>query len=509
MKNKKTNYLKMLTSRFSGPRSALLLRVSSSRQTNASKQDEAPSGLSLNMRAISDSGMFDKDYYLKKYKDVRIAGVDPLQHFTDYGGREYRNPSEYFDSAFYAYKNDLYKNKNTHLLLDYIEKNKNNILDKEKYSMSEAKKHQSQIEKEIVTAASKFSNAIVVESMSWQGSLQQRPHHIARLLSERGVMVVYLDCSAALVEKVGENIYVVNNQKFLKKFSKAKVAKKYFWLFSTTPVKNTKLNKLKLDGYEVIYDYIDDFDEAISLDISIQLESYKNLESINPLILIASADRLHSQLEKRFPKRKILLCQNAVDQTHFDYGQAEREDETPADMINVVSAGKPIVGYYGAIAPWLDYAMLNKLTKKRQDLEFVFIGIDYNGGLKHLELRENVRFLGAKDYHNLAKYSHLFDCAIIPFKKGDIAKSTSPVKLFEYMAMALPTVCTRDLYECRGYDYVYMSKTDADFEKNIDIAIREKKNEAARKKLIEQASENTWAARVDTIVNELKAQKKE
>ena len=92
---------------------------------------------------------------------------------------------------------------------------------------------------------------------------------------------------------------------------------------------------------------------------------------------------------------------------------------------------------------------------------------------------------------------------MIPFKKGEIAKATSPVKLFEYMAAGLPTVCTRDLKECDGYKYVYMSNSDEEFEKNIAKAISDHKDEKKRLVLLSQAKKNTWAERVRVILEAL------
>ncbi len=47
------------------------------------------------------AGFFDDKYYLDKNPDVSAAGVDPLEHFCNYGWREGRNPSENFDVKFY------------------------------------------------------------------------------------------------------------------------------------------------------------------------------------------------------------------------------------------------------------------------------------------------------------------------------------------------------------------------------------------------------------------------
>ncbi|MGB1560683.1 MAG: glycosyltransferase [Sinimarinibacterium flocculans] len=53
------------------------------------------------LRCIRESGLFDRDYYLDRYPDVRQSGVDPVRHYLRHGAGEGRNPSARFDSAAY------------------------------------------------------------------------------------------------------------------------------------------------------------------------------------------------------------------------------------------------------------------------------------------------------------------------------------------------------------------------------------------------------------------------
>ncbi|MCB8879779.1 hypothetical protein ACELLULO517_06000 [Acidisoma cellulosilytica] len=51
---------------------------------------------------IEASGLFDVDFYLASYPDVRGDGQDPLTHFLDFGWREGRRPNAYFDPTWYC-----------------------------------------------------------------------------------------------------------------------------------------------------------------------------------------------------------------------------------------------------------------------------------------------------------------------------------------------------------------------------------------------------------------------
>ena len=66
---------------------------------------------------------------------------------------------------------------------------------------------------------------------------------------------------------------------------------------------------------------------------------------------------------------------------------------------------------------------------------------------------------------------------IIPFKINNITEATSPVKIFEYMALNKPIVIT-DLKECRNYKSVFLSKSYDEFLDNLDLALKKKNDKS-------------------------------
>lgn len=360
------------------------------------------------------------------------------------------------------------------------------------------------ISKKIIELAKDYNKVIVLNSVPWDLKLKQRPHHLADEFSKLGFFVVYLeyDNTLASFRKVRENLVTVNSEKFLYKLPEV-VEKCYFLSPNNMPTKYTTLKAMVDAGYKFIYDYLDEFHEDISGDLSIQMEVWDKLKNLKPALCLATAQRLYDDLKKHLGgKQKVVMARNAVDVLHFDF-EKNKDLAMPGDMREIVKMKKPVVGFYGALAPWIDFDMLNDLAARRPEWEFVYLGVDYNNAAAGLKTGKNVHNLGAKNYESLPKYAKYFDCAVIPFRQGEIAKATSPVKLFEYMAAGLPTVCTRDLDECKGYEYVYMSKNDAEFEKNIELAIQDHKDIEKRKVLLLQAEENTWAKRAQVISENL------
>ena len=352
----------------------------------------------------------------------------------------------------------------------------------------------------IADLAAGYQKIIVLNSVPYDLKLKQRPHHLAEEFSKIGYFVVYLEYDNVLesFRLIKKNLITVNSEKYLDKLPEV-CENCYFLSPNNMPTKYSVLKKEKDLGYKIIYDYLDEFHEDISGDLSIQMEVWDKLKELEPALCMATAGRLYDELEKHLGKKqKIVMARNAVNVKHFDF-ERNAGLSVPMDMKSVVEKKKPIIGFYGALAPWIDFEMLNKLADKHKEWEFVYLGVDYNGAAVDLEEKENVHNLGAKNYESLPRYANCFDVAMIPFKRGEIAKATSPVKLFEYMAAGLPTVCTRDLQECKGYEFVYMSKDDREFEKNVRVAIKDHEDLKKRKKLLTQAEENTWAKRVQVI----------
>lgn len=50
---------------------------------------------------IAQSALFDKEWYLERYPDVRAAGVDPLAHYLSHGANDGRDPSAAFSTSGY------------------------------------------------------------------------------------------------------------------------------------------------------------------------------------------------------------------------------------------------------------------------------------------------------------------------------------------------------------------------------------------------------------------------
>ena len=132
----------------------------------------------------------------------------------------------------------------------------------------------------------------------------------------------------------------------------------------------------------------------------------------------------------------------------------------------------------------------------------MLIGIKYDETLDKSDILklDNVHYLGKVAYDELPAYSSFFDVSIIPFIINDITLSTSPVKVFEYMASEKPIVTT-DLPECRKYKSILTSKDHQEFINNLDKAIKLIEDEKYMDTLRDDALNNTWESKCNEMIS--------
>ena len=103
------------------------------------------------------------------------------------------------------------------------------------------------------------------------------------------------------------------------------------------------------------------------------------------------------------------------------------------------------------------------------------------------------------DYKVLPSYARYFDVAIIPFSPGQIAKTTSPLKLFEYFALKKPVVVTSEMVECVAFQEVYSANTAFLFAEKIKEAYSQGKSVEYTNRLYKLALENSWEKRASAL----------
>jgi len=163
---------------------------------------------------------------------------------------------------------------------------------------------------------------------------------------------------------------------------------------------------------------------------------------------------------------------------------------------------KPIVGYVGAIERRIDYDLIKSVTAQNPHVSFVFVGPQHREHIPDWFYNtKNIHIVESIPYNEVVQMIYGFDVCMIPFKKDDISATIFPLKLFEYLGLGKPVICTdfnMDLTEFSGSEVVAYVKDSTTFSDAINQYMVEK-DLILKEKRIEVALQNTWQDRVNRI----------
>ncbi len=327
--------------------------------------------------------------------------------------------------------------------------------------------------------------------IQWNHYLFQRPHHIFREMARRGYTIFFCTPDARTdqvrsVKLIEPNLYLAQSLQWVAPLKNYPV---WIWVGWTASGAAAPF----FTHSRVIYELIDDL-QLFPFHCDLMERDHETLSKTSEVVL-ASADRLLSGIRKN--REDALLVTNGVAVDDFPNNEA---GEPPWDMQPIMAKGNPVIGYYGAISPWLDYGLIREYAKALPDLEFVFIGPDYEGASSKLPSGRNVHWLGPKNYRELSAYLACFDVATIPFRSDDVTHAVSPLKLFEYMAGGKPVVA-RELQELAKYSDVLLADTVEQWVEKINRALEFGNDPEKVKRYRAIAMENSWARKVDLVQN--------
>ena len=347
-------------------------------------------------------------------------------------------------------------------------------------------------------------------SFGYNVPLFQRPQHIARNLAKNRCLVIYevttMTDRIKTLKKHEDRLYLFNfNNILLRRILMQELEKsdrrKYVQLYST----DWKLSVADIEdyisrGFGFIYEYIDHISPELAgtKDLPRNIsEKYDYVMSHDNTYAVVTAKLLMDDVIAHRGEKNLVFSSNGVDYGFFrQFEQYEFEPE----FQRILDMKKPIVCYYGALAKWFDYELLKKIAATGK-YSVVLFGIKYDdaydtqfGGC------ENVYVLGPRDYSVLKYYARCADVLTIPFKINDITRSTSPVKIFEYMALHKPIVTT-DMNECRKYKSVLIGHSHEEFLENLDKAMALRDDAEYISLLDAEARNNDWAQKAQAIIS--------
>ena len=211
-------------------------------------------------------------------------------------------------------------------------------------------------------------------------------------------------------------------------------------------------------------------------------------------LLVVTSNWLASELGHK--ARNVTTVRNATDYAYFSV----EPDHHYRD-----SAGRKVIGYYGAVAEWFDLALVRRIARAYPQAHVVIVGGDTIGAAQQLVEESNVTLVGEVPYADLGYWLYGFDVCILPFKVIPLTLATNPVKVYEYLSAGKPVVSV-DLPELAEFGGLVAIAADGDeFVRAVGDAIAHPDRDEivdARRRF---ASQQTWAHRARSLQDSLAA----
>jgi len=308
------------------------------------------------------------------------------------------------------------------------------------------------------------------------------------------------------VKEVEPNIHVLNPlaipaygteavRKFNQKFLISQVKKAMRKLNFQNPI-NMVFNPAagllagKLGESELIYYCVDEYTAFTGAATGLR-EIEEDLFRKSDLVIV-SAEKLF-ETKQHFNKNTFVI-RHGTDWRHFRTA-LDSATKIPDEIANLP---KPIIGFHGLLADWVDFDLIKKTAEHFSQGSVVLIGkitVDAEKKIKILDGVKNIHFLGRKPYAELPAYCKGFDVALNPFEINELTLAANPLKVREYLAAGLQTVST-DIPEVHVLKDCLVGKDHQDFIEKIEFAL---KNPKPKEQISDEIKHESWEAKIDEL----------
>lgn len=189
-----------------------------------------------------------------------------------------------------------------------------------------------------------------------------------------------------------------------------------------------------------------------------------------------------------------------VDARHF--GEAcDPQLRVPHDMADLP---RPVFGYVGVVDERIDYELLARLADSTPG-SVVMVGPSTKVDPASFPRRNNLHWLGSRDYSDLPGYAKGFDVCIMPFAMNEATRFINPTKALEYMATGRPIVSTPVEDVVAQFSEVITIATDATTFANACERAAVQPDSWRIERGLELAQQNSWesiVARLEQHIEE-------
>lgn len=342
--------------------------------------------------------------------------------------------------------------------------------------------------------------AILNSAREFDEVFNQRTINYAKYLSEKKYGVIYVAWQwedDQVLEKgfqyVYENTYEIPMYPFLYSMNELhrfkEIKNKQFVCTFPTNHFAQFLPKWKEEGFDVIYDIMDEWEEFSKVGQAPWYQKAVEAKFVTEARVVAGVSKALKQ-KFAYIREDILVSGNGYHPNISKHPNIAKKEENEDRTIHF--------GYFGHLtSSWFDWNTILELAKNPKYV-FHFIG---HGApdevLKQIENQENLYYYGKVHPSELYEYVKEWHVGLIPFKPSKLAEAVDPIKIYEYLFFGLPTISS-GIPHIGEYPNVFHCESKEEMEQAIE-KITKQENLAEKTTLDAFLASNTWEKQFDKI----------
>ncbi|MBU0678812.1 MAG: hypothetical protein KJ626_11935 [Verrucomicrobia bacterium] len=225
--------------------------------------------------------------------------------------------------------------------------------------------------------------------------------------------------------------------------------------------------------------------------VYLKLDEYTKLPGVDPEMVHLCENRLMSEADAVFiTAEKLIPGEPLRQKTHY---LPQGVDIDLYSRVPLTPARTKTLGFFGLLAEWLDYDLVRAVSRTCPDWTLEFIG-PVRQVPEDVMALPNVCIRPPVAYRDLPEAISGWDAAWVPFQINSLTEGVNPLKLREYLAAGLPSMCTPLPEAYRLGDVVSIVKDGEDIERFLREVVPDD-SETRRKDRRDSVKKDSWAAR--------------
>ena len=228
----------------------------------------------------------------------------------------------------------------------------------------------------------------------------------------------------------------------------------------------------------------------------LRLDDYPNLPGVDASLTVQAEALLMQKSQLLFATATLLLSSQIPAHQHQVY-LPQGVDRQHFASVPLDPPRSRVLGFYGLLAEWLNYPLIEQVADSMPGWTLEMIG-PVRCVPERLHQKPNIRLLPPVSYCDLPEAIRGWDAAWIPFQLNSLTQSVNPLKLREYLAAGLPTLCT-PLPEAQGMSAnVTLARTPEEVRRFLESVVE---TDTAQKRAERRhaVAEDGWDLRVAVL----------